>query len=136
MKKGNASWKPASLNEFSNKDPNFRYRQVRKDPENLAKKAAEGWETVSGVEGSDTKYTDPDRIDLPSQMTSVVEGRDWILQRIPEDKAKLRDEYFDTENDRRIAGLTSHVKKENAKSGAGTHGEITISSRKRTQTIE
>lgn len=136
MKKGNASWKPASLNEFTNKEDGFRYRQMRKDPENLYKKEVEGWEIVSGVQGSNTKSVDPNRIDLPAQMTSVQEGRDWILGRIPEELALERDKYIDNENERRVAGLTAHVKKENAKSGAGTHGEITISSRKRTQTFE
>lgn len=136
MKKGNASWKPASLNEFTNKEEGYRYRMSRKDPENLYKKAAEGWENVSGIANPNTKQVDPNRIDLPKPLTSVQEGRDWILQRIPEEKAQERDKYIDNENDRRIAGLTAHVKKENAKTGASTHGEITISSRKRTQTFE
>lgn len=133
IKKGNSSWKPASLNEFTDKDPNFRYRMVRKDPNNLAKKAAEGWESV---ESKQTPQIDPNRIEHGKPLTSINEGNDWVLQRIPEEKAKQRDEYYSKENERRIAGLTAHIKKEAEKTGANTHGEITISSRKGTKTYE
>lgn len=135
FKKGNSSWKPASLNEFTNKEDGYRYRMSSKDPKNLSKKAAEGWETVSGIEGSETKHVDPNRIQHGKPLTSVNEGHDWILQRIPEEVAQGRDAYYNAETERRTAGLTAHVKKEMAKDGAGMHGDITISSRKGTQTI-
>lgn len=136
VKKGKRSWKPASLNEFQNKDPNFRYRMVRKDPDNLAKKEAEGWEKVSAIQGNQTKHDDPQRIDLPKPMTSVQEGKDWVLARIPEELALERDEYYNKESARRVEGLTAHIKKETGKHGTDTHGNITISSRAGTQTIE
>jgi len=136
IKKGNASWKPASLNEFSNKEPGYRYRMSRKDPDNLSKKAQEGWETVSSKDSSQTKHIDPERISDGKPLTSVNEGHDWVLQRIPEELAQARDRYYDNENERRIAGLTAHVKKDVANVGGNTHGEITISSRKGTKTIE
>jgi len=136
LKKGRSSWKPASLNEFMNKEEGYRYRMVRKDAENLAKKKAEGWETVSGLDSSNTAQIDPGRIEHGKSLTSTQEGKDWILQRIPEEMALERDEYFNKENQRRVGGLTAHVKKEINKEGAAAHGEITISSRRGTQVIE
>lgn len=135
-KKGKSSWKPASLNEFYNKEPGYVYRMVRKDPDNLAKKEVEGWEKVSAIQGMDTKRVDPGRINDGKPMTTVQEGKDWVLARIPEELAQERRDYFQNETDRRVAGLTAHLKKETAKEGTDTHGNITISSRQGTQVIE
>lgn len=130
LKKGNVSWKPASLNEFANKEDGYRYRMSRKDPDNLSKKAQEGWETVSDIQSSDTKHIDPNRIDLGTPLTSVQEGRDWILQRIPEEVAQARDAYQEDLKDRKTGALTAHIKKEAKEQGTDIHGEITISSRR------
>lgn len=135
LKKGKSSWKPASLNDFNNKEEGYRYRMSRKDPVNLQKKADEGWETVSAIQSSETSHNSPDKIEQGKPLTSVREGHDWILQRIPEELAQGRDDYYNAETERRTAGLTAHIKKEMAKEGAGMHGDITISSRKGTQTI-
>lgn len=137
LKKGKSTWKPASLNEFNNKEEGYRYRMSRKDPENLAKKASEGWETVSGINGNSTKQAEPERIGDAKKLTSVQEGRDWILQRIPEEQAKERDAYYQNETDRRTAGLTAHIKNEIKNKGgdAPVHGEITITSRQGEQKI-
>lgn len=135
LKKGNASWTPASLNEFSNKEPGYRYRMIRKDPQNLSKKVDEQWEIMSGLQSSQSKQVDPNRIEYGKPLTSVNEGHDWVLGRIPEEVAQKREAYFNAETERRTAGLTAHIKKDLAKEGAGMHGEITISSRKGTQTI-
>lgn len=136
VKKGRPTWKPASLNEFYNKEPGYVYRMVRKDPDNLAKKEVEGWEKVSAIQGMDTKHINPGRIDDGKPMTTVQEGKDWVLARIPEELAEERRDYFQKETDRRVEGLTAHLKKEAAKEGTGTHGNITISSRSGTQIIE
>lgn len=136
VKKGKRSWKPASLNEFFNKEAGYVYRMVRKDPDNLAKKSVEGWETVSAIQSQNTKREEPGRINDGKPMTSVQEGKDWVLQRIPEELAQDRNSYFDNENQRRVSGLTAHLKNDLAKEGAGTHGNITISSRQGTQIIE
>lgn len=138
VKKGRAAWKPASLNEFFDKEAGYRYRMSRKEPGNLAKKAAEGWETVSGVQNSDVKHDEPGRIQDGAKLTSVQEGHDWVLQRIPEELAAERDAYFNNESERRVAGLTAHLRKGMADKGgnASIHGEITIGSRRGTQVIE
>lgn len=136
MKKGRASWKPASLNNFDNKEPGYRYRMVRKDPDNLAKKAAEHWETVSALQSPNTKYQDSGRIEEGKSLTSAQEGKDWVLQRIPEEIAKERDDYYNALNARHISGLTAHIKEGMKKDGFNTHGNITVSSRSGTQIIE
>lgn len=138
VKKGNTSWMPASLNEFENKDPNYTYRMMRKDPDNLAKKSKEGWEVVSGVQDSSVEHQDANRIEDGKPLTSVQEGRDWILGRIPNEVAQARHDYHDKENKRREAGLTAHLKDKMKKEGgnAPVHGEITISSRRGTETYE
>lgn len=135
LKKGSSSWKPASLNTFSDLEPGYRYRMMRKDLENLAKKSDEGWEVVSDLNGPAIEHQDPNKIEHGKALTTVKEGRDWVLGRIPEETAQGRDAFFNAKTERRTAGLTAHVKKELAKQGAGSHGEITISSRKGTQTI-
>ena len=134
VKKGKSSWAPASLNEFYDKEPGYRYRMSSKDPTNLAKKAQEGWETVSAINSANTIHDSPDRIQDGKKMTSVQEGHDWILQRIPEETAKERDEYYNNESERRVAGLTAHLKREIG--NAPIHGNINISSRRGTQVIE
>lgn len=137
-KKGKPSWKPASLNEFIHKEDGYRYRMVSKDPVNLAKKVQEGWEKVSKIESPLTEQISPERINDGKQLSSVVEGHDWILHRIPEEVAQQRDEYYNYEAQRRTMGLTAHLRKEmQTKAGnAPVHGDITISSLRGTQVIE
>lgn len=136
IKKGNSSWKPASITDVINKEPGYRYRWSNKDPDNLAKKSAEGWETVSSLQSNSTVPVDSNRVDEGKNLTSTFEKRDVILQRISEEDAQERDAYYNTENERRVAGLTAHIKKGTNEQGAAMHGEITISSRKGTQTYE
>lgn len=138
VKKGKASWAPASLNEFYDKEPGYRYRMSRKDAKNLAAKAAEGWETVSGIQSSETKHNAPDRIEDGKPLTSVQEGHDWVLQRLPEELAEGRDEYMNEKAERHVAGLTSHLRKDMRNEGgnAPVHGSITISSRQGERIIE
>lgn len=138
VKKGKSSWKPAALNEFFNKEDGYRYRMAAKDSKTLAKREREGWETVSGVQGSSTEHDSPGRIHDGKNLTSVQEGHDWILQRIPEETALERDAYFNNETERRTLGLTAHLKREmqNKAGNAPIHGNITISSSRGTQVIE
>lgn len=138
FKKGKTAWKPAALNEFGHKEDGYRYRMSRKDPENLAKKAAEGWETVSNLQSPKTEHEAPGRIHDGKALTSVQEGRDWVLQRIPEEVAQERDSYFNDLTRRRTLGLTAHLRKEMKEKGgnAPIHGDITISSLRETQVID
>lgn len=132
FKKGNSSWKPASVTDVANKEDGYRYRWSGKTPDNLAKKQAEGWESVSSLGGA---VASQGRIDDGKPLSTVYEKHDLVLQRIPEEVALERDAYYNGETERRTAGLTAHIKKEIGKEGAETHGDITISSRKGTQVI-
>lgn len=137
MKKGKPSWKPASVTDVINKVAGYRYRWSRKDADNLAKKAAEGWETVNGLTSDTAQSTDDGKIDSGKNMTSIYEKRDLILQRLPEELGQARDEYMNEKTKRRTLGLTSHFKKEAKESGnAPVHGQITISSLRGQQNIE
>lgn len=138
VKKGRSSWAPASVTDVTDKEEGFRYRWSRKDPENIAKKEREGWETVSGLSSDSVKAADDGRVQTGKKLTSTYEKHDVILQRIPEETALERDAYYNRESQRRVEGLTAHVKKEMQDKGgnAPVHGDITISSRKGTQVIE
>ncbi len=136
-KKGKQSWKPASLLDVINKEDGYRYRWVNKDPQNLFNKKHEGWETVSGLTFDRSKQPeDVKRMTDGANMGSTLEKHDSVLMRLPEELAVERDDYYNNESARRIAGITSHVKKEAKKHGTETHGEITISSRHGTEIVE
>jgi hypothetical protein len=111
---------------------------VNKDPDNLAKKSQEGWEPVRAGSGDVAKPVDSNKIEEGKNLTSVYEKRDVMLHRIPEELAEGRDEFFNQKSSRQVAGLTSHIKRDMASKGgnAPVHGEITISSRKGTTTLE
>lgn len=137
LKKGKTSWKPASVVDVIDKDPNKRYRLVNKDPDNMAKKRAEGWEIESKVTSGNAELKHDGSMSVGSQMTSTFERKDVILMSMPEEIAKERDAYFEGKTRRQTEGLTSHFKKEMVKEGkAPTHGEITISSLRNTQVIK
>lgn len=136
LKKGRPSWKPASVLDVIGKEDGYRYRWSNKSSDNLHKKAAEGWETVNGLQADGAKHVPSGRIHDGAKTTSIYEKHDCVLQRIPEDWAQERDDYHNQQNARQVSGLTAHIRKDLAKDGAEAHGEITISSRKGTQVIE
>lgn len=136
LEKGRPSWKPAAVLDVTDKEDGYRYRWSSKNPENLARKGSEGWETVSGVNGEGAKLVPSGRMNDGSNLTSIQEKHDCVLQRIPEEIAQERDAYFDQENARRISGLTSHIKKDIKNAGGEAHGEIIVSSREGIKTYE
>lgn len=137
VKKGKPSWKPASVTEVTNKEPGYRYRWSNKLPDNLAKKAQEGWETVSGVTSDKANAVDDGSMNSGKKLTSIYEKHDVVLQRIPEEVAQERDAYINGQTKMRTLGLTAHVKNEIGRGAkAPVHGEITISSLKEQQVID
>lgn len=137
LKKGRSSWKPASVTDVTNKEPGYRYRWVNKLADNLAKKAQEGWETISGITADGSQVTDDGKMNSGKKLTSIYEKHDVILQRMPEELAQERDAYYEDRTKKQTLGLTSHFKSEVKKEGAApTHGEITISSLRDTQVIK
>lgn len=130
VKKGKKSWSPSNLADVVNKEDGFRHRWVRKDEDNIAKKKAEGWEFVSGVNGSQTKGTHPDsRPDEPHAMTSNIERRDSVLMKLDDETAASRDDYINNETARRTSALLRTAKQDLGKSGAAVHGSISMEKR-------
>lgn len=125
-KKGRPAWKPASVTDVTDKEAGYRYRWSNKSPDNLAKKEAEGWETVSKVTSDKVQEVDDRKIHSGKNLSSVHEKHDVVLQRMPEEVAQSRDEYMNNKTQKRTMGLTAHLRKEVG--GAQLHGKITIGS--------
>lgn len=125
IKKGKPTWKPADVDEIFDKEPGYRYRRIAKDQRNLAKKEAEGWEILSDVAGAKTKMeAGYGRINDGKPLTSVREGYDYVLGRIPEDSAQARDKHFNAKTARQMAGLKREA--DQSIKGAPVHGSITM----------
>lgn len=106
-KKGKASWKPAQKLDVRNKDPNFRYRFRDKDPQNIQRALAEGWEFVNPITGIPGEHIDPE--DSQKDLTSTTEYRELTLMALPEDIAQARDEHFQELTRRQTVGLKDRL---------------------------
>lgn len=133
VKKGNPTWSPADVAEIQGKEPGFTYRKVRKDPNNIAKKIQEGWEIVSAINGSGTtSKAGYGRIDDGSGLTSVREGSDWILAKMPEEMKEQRAAFYNEKTNRLERALYANAKRDirqSSKGGAPVHGSVTIERR-------
>lgn len=133
IKKGAKSWTPSNLGDLVDKEPGYRYRWVRNDPDNIAKKEAEGWTFIDGTNSPRTKGSySSNRIDEPKQLTSNPTRRDAIAMRLDDDgedsTAQQRDAYHNQKVELRTRGLFAGTKKDLAaigKDGAPIHGNLT-----------
>lgn len=91
-KKGKRSWKPAQKLDVRDKQDGFRYRFRDKDPQNIQRARAEGWEFVNPITGIPGEHVDPE--DAQKDLTSTTEYRELTLMALPEDIAQSRDEHF------------------------------------------
>lgn len=129
-KKGRTSWQPSSILDVFEKEEGFRYRVVEKSQRNVAKKIREGWEMVSALASPLTGNNDiGNGVDRGKSLTSVHEGHDYVIMRMDEATAKLRDNYINNENSRRTMALQRLTTEEFKKSGAPIHGSITMEKR-------
>lgn len=129
MKKGRTSWTPGNLGDLRGKEDGYRYRRVRKDDDNIAKKQEEGWEFVNATNSPKTKAVHPEgRPDEPNQMGSTVGGRDWVAMRMDEDTGKLRDEYINGKTERMTKALYRQTQ-DDMSGKAPIHGSITMEKR-------
>lgn len=126
IKKGSSTWKPANVLDVFSKELGYRYRVVEKSPRNVARKKQEGWETVSAIESPNTGNNAGNYLDKGKALTSVVEGYDYLIMRIPEEIAKQRDNYMNNETSRRTESLRKQTGKDLSKEGAPIHGSITM----------
>lgn len=130
MKKGRDSWHPASVLDVFDKEDGFRYRVVEKSQRNVAKKIREGWEMISNLASPQTiNNAIGNGIDIGKSLTSVHEGHDYVIMRMPEETGKLRDAYINNENDRRTRALKRMTQEDVKKTGAPIHGSITMEKR-------
>lgn len=126
LKKGRSTWQPANILDVFEKEPGYRYRVAEKSPRNIAKKQREGWEIVSAIQSPKTGNNTGNYLDKGSQLTSVVEGYDYVVMRLPEDEAKLRDAFYNNESARRMSALKRQTRDDLSKDNAPVHGSITM----------
>lgn len=130
-KKGNKTWTPSNLGDLLKKEEGKRYRWVRNEPDNIAKKEAEGWEFVNGTNTPRTLGAfSSNRLDEPHQLTSNPTRRDsvamWLDDEGEDSLAKQRDRYHNDKVERREKSLFAGTKKDLAKEGsAPIHGNLT-----------
>lgn len=139
VKKGKPTWKPASVIKVKPRE-GYTPRMINKNPDNMARKMAEGWEIESGLSGSSGNLEQGyGRIDDGKSMTSVSERHDCILGWLPNETAEARREYYNNQTIRLEQAMTRDAKNEMGKAtgGKGTvHGSITLEKRGVRQTIE
>lgn len=139
-KKGNPSWKPANVVDVLNKEDGYRYRLVNKEERNLQKKKQEGWEILSGMNSGKTSIESGyGRINDGKPLTSVLEGSDYVVARLPEEIGKQRDEYYNQRSQMMTKSLYRDTRKEIGKNTGGQttiHGELTIEQGGKTTVIE
>ena len=106
-KTGKKSWRPARMLHSMNEEAGFRYRWCDKDPANLDKKQAEGWEFVSKskqVDKPDASTASASDIEYADRtLTTLTEYRELIRMRLPEDIALERDAYFNNITDKQTS---------------------------------
>jgi hypothetical protein len=124
-KKGKPTWKPANVDDVYDREPGYRYRWVRKEEDNIAKKSAENWVRDEAA----TVESGYGRINEGKPLTSVRERRDAILMRMPEEMAQERDAYYNTETSRRMSALKRQTRDDLSQAGAPIHGGISIEKR-------
>lgn len=128
LKKGKATWKPANVLDIIDKEDGYNYRILEKSPRNLAKKQREGWEIVSATNSPNTANAGGN-MESGKPLTSVLEGHDYVVGRMPEDMAQARQDYVNSETERRTLALTRQAKEDLGKTGAPIHGSITMEKR-------
>lgn len=125
QKKGNRSWAPAAPLGIKSRDPSFRLRWVHAEPANMMRKQAEGWEQANS---SDAVHDRPNGVESGrGSPAGVLEYRDMVLMKIPEEMARERASYYESRTRETLSGLTAKAKNEiRAKTGVSVSGEIQI----------
>lgn len=125
VKKGNATWRPARRLDVNDKNPNFAYRWLdSRDPGNIEKKQAEGWQVVSKL--TSDKSVPADGTTAPTTLLGV---RELTLGRMPKDMAEARNAYFQKDTAERTQALGGKLRGDlRNKHGAtaDTYGKIVI----------
>ena len=132
VKKGKPTWKPASVINVKPRE-GFTPRMINKDPDNMARKLAEGWEVESGLNAKQSSQTEGyGRIHDGKPVSTVTERHDCILGWMPNDQVEARREFYADRTQRLEQALTREAKSDMAKATGGkgaVHGAITIEKR-------
>lgn len=125
VKKGSRSWVPAAPLGIKSRDPAARLRWVSTESANMLKKRAEGWEMASK---NDAVHDRPNGVESGvGTSAGVLEYRDMVLMKIPEEMARAREDYYREAAQQQLAGLTARAKNDiRSKTGAVIDGEIKI----------
>jgi hypothetical protein len=111
-KKGKRSWKPAqklSVNVTQDVTNKFRLRWRDKDPQNLQRAEAEGWEYIHSTKGAKAEHENPGD---SNPLTSTTEYRELVLMGLPKDLAEARDEYYAERTREQTEGLKGRFQKD------------------------
>lgn len=119
QKKGRKSWQPAQRLQVRGKRPGYVQRWVSKEPDNLARRTADGYTPVNATLGSPAQHDHPDLTGDGKRLTSVQEYRDMVLMEIPEEDYQSHRDYYTKETQKQTAGLKRNAVTENEKNAAG-----------------
>lgn len=124
-KKGSRSWRPAAPLALKSRDPSFRMKWGYTDPARMMRAQAEGWVPA---DPGDAVHDRPSGIDAgKGTPSSIVEYRDMVLLKMPEELAKERDAYYREAATTQLNTIKTRAKKEiRQQTGVTVDGSVTI----------
>lgn len=124
-KKGNRSWRPAAPLALKAKDSSFRMKWGHTDPARMMRARAEGWEPA---DPGDAIHDRPSGVDAgKGTPAGVVEYRDMVLLKMPEELARERDAYYREAAMNQLNAIKTRAKKEiRQQTGVSVEGSVTI----------
>tara|TARA_R110000868_G_scaffold243723_2_gene499746 strand:+ start:137 stop:595 length:459 start_codon:yes stop_codon:yes gene_type:complete len=124
-KKGNRSWAPAAPLGLKSRDLSNRLRWVHTEAANVLRKKAEGWVPASA---GDAVHDRPHGVESGDGLPAgILEYRDSILMKMPEELALARDRYYRDRAGQQLSGITGRAKRKiRDATGVAVDGEITI----------
>lgn len=129
--KGKKSWQPSALLPTPDV-PGFQKRFVNvKDPDNLARRLADGWKPYSEVTNGKAKPVASETLGDGRPLTTITEHRGSVLMVLPEEEYQSHREFFQNQTKRQTAGLRQRAEAKNrnraqAGEAANLYGEISI----------
>lgn len=133
-KKAGATWTWRNRFTVKEKDPNFRYRFVDLDENNLRDKLDDGWVFVHPTEGITGEHVNPKQVADGDPLDGVQTYRDMALMALPEELGQARDAAVKERTRAQTVGLKDRLKQDLARTDEGgaaphqaeVHGKITI----------
>jgi len=123
--KGTRSWRPAAPLGLKSRDGASRLRWVHTDAANVLRKKAEGWTPATH---GDAVHDRPNGVENGEGMPSgVLEYRDSVLMKMPEELARARDTYYRDQGIKQLTGITGRTKRNiQNETGVAVEGSIKI----------